>query len=141
MSRRYLDASSAIEAVQCKRTSINTYFNKHPKQVSTSYDWMMDNASITQVAEGAHQKAVYALVCETIKHEKLLRELYHAIGVSLEEVDARPALVLVMTYELLLGKGKIEVPVIGAIVILSALVHSALLMMQMGVLWSRAVAR
>eukprot|EP01039_Chlorochromonas_danica_P006960 gene6959-7700_t len=63
------------------------------------------------VSKSSHvNKTQYALVMETLKYEEVLEEIARRAGCPLseEEEERQPYLKLVMLYDLLFGKGKIE---------------------------------
>lgn len=85
MSRQYLNASKAVEEVIVNQRSFKQYCHS--------------------ISIG---KTEYALACETLKYASLLDELFRRCEISAESLQVRRGLLLVMTYELLFGKKKIQ---------------------------------
>lgn len=85
MSRQYLNASTAVEAVISGKKSFKSYCNS--------------------VKIG---KLEYALAAETLRYRNLLDDLFTHAGINVRELDMRYGLLLVMTYELLFGRKKID---------------------------------
>eukprot|EP00954_Amorphochlora_amoebiformis_P030203 1394319-Amorphochlora_amoeboformis.AAC.2 len=53
-----------------------------------------------------NRRQAYALVCETLKYKQVLEHILQSTG--LHKAKVRPTLLLVLTYELLFGRGKIQ---------------------------------
>lgn len=85
MSRQYLNAASAVEAVISGKKSFKSYCNS--------------------VKIG---KLEYALAAETLRYRNLIDDLFIHSEINVRELDMRYGLLLVMTYELLFGRKKID---------------------------------
>ena len=85
MSRQYLNASRAIDAVVLERKTLKSYCSKNKIG-----------------------KLEYALITETLKYKTLLDDLFQACNISSESLDVRYGMLLVMSYELLFGSKKIQ---------------------------------
>lgn len=84
MSRQYINAAKVLEAV-ASGTSLKAYCSR------------------AKVG-----KREFALVCETLKYQSLLHDIYQRSGVDISSINVNPHLLCVMTYELLFGAGKIQ---------------------------------
>ena len=85
MSRQYLNAAKVVDGVINEKKSFKSV-----------------------CATMKIGKAEYALAAETLKNKSLLDEVFKRSKVSADSLSVRYGLLLVMSYELLLGKQKID---------------------------------
>ena len=86
MSRQYVSAAKAVEAVDCGRQSFKSYCGK----------------------AGKIGKVDFALAAETMKFASVLEDIFKRAGISSTSLDVGSGMLKVMSYELLFGKKKIS---------------------------------
>lgn len=86
MSRQYVSAAKAVDAVDSGRQSFKSYCG----------------------TAGKIGKVDFALAAETMKYSSILETIFEMSGVNAEELDVGSGMLKVMTYELLFGKKKIS---------------------------------
>lgn len=86
MSRQYISAAKAVDAVDSGRQSFKSYCG----------------------TAGKIGKVDFALAAETMKYSSILQTIFEMSGVTAEELDVGSGMLKVMSYELLFGKKKIS---------------------------------
>lgn len=86
MSRQYVSAAKAVDAVDCGRQSFKSYCG----------------------TSGKIGKVDFALAAETMKFASVLEDIFKRAGVSSTSLDVGSGMLKVMSYELLFGKKKIS---------------------------------
>ena len=87
MSRQYITAAKAVEAVVIGKKSFNSHC-----------------ASQKMIG-----KIDFALAAETLKYKDVLQKICQRIRITPQSLDVGQGMMLVLMYELLFGKGKMSI--------------------------------